>query len=218
MSAAPVIAFDGPAAAGKGTVARRVAEKLGFHLLDSGALYRVLALAVWRQGVDPAHGAAVAALAPGLSAEFAAGRVRLRGEDVSAAIRAAPVDALASRIAALPEVREILLPRQRAFRRAPGLVAEGRDMGTVVFPDAAAKFFLAASAEVRAKRRYKQLIDKGLDARLPDLLRDLRARDRRDGQRGVAPLRPAADAIRIDTSELSADQVVDQVMRSMGKL
>ena len=213
MSAAQVITFDGPSATGKGTIAGLVAAKLGFHLLDSGALYRVLALASHRGGIDPDDGAGVAALVPELPVEFSAGgQVSLNGEDVSTAIRTALVDELASRIAALPEVRVALLPWQREFRRQPGLVAEGRDMGAVVFADAEVKFFLTASAEVRAKRRHKQLIDKGLGARLPDLLRDLRTRDRRDEQRSISPLRPPTGAIGIDTSQMSIDQVVAQVM------
>ena len=216
MSEAPVITFDGPSATGKGTIAGRVAAMLGFHLLDSGALYRLLALASHQGNIDPDDGAGIAALAPGLPVEFiAGGRVRLYGEDVSTAIRTALVDELASRIAALPEVRKALLPWQRGFRRQPGLVAEGRDMGAVVFADAEVKFFLTASAEVRAKRRHKQLIDKGLGARLPDLLRDLRSRDRRDEQRSISPLRPATGAIEIDTSQLSIDQVVDRAMQSI---
>lgn len=216
MSEAPVITFDGPSATGKGTIAGRVAAKLGFHLLDSGALYRVLALASHRGNIDPDNGAGIAALAPSLPVEFkAGGGIGLHGEDVSAAIRTAPVDELASRIAALPEVREALLPWQRDFRRQPGLVAEGRDMGAVVFADAEVKFFLTADAEVRAKRRYKQLIDKGLGARLPDLLRDLRLRDRRDERRSISPLRSAVGAIKIDTSQLSIDQIVDLVMQSI---
>lgn len=216
MSEAPVITFDGPSATGKGTIAGRVAAMLRFHLLDSGALYRVLALASHQGNIDPDNGAGIAALAPGLPVEFiAGGGVRLYGEDVSIAIRTALVDELASRIAALPEVRKALLPWQRGFRRQPGLVAEGRDMGAVVFADAEVKFFLTASAEVRAKRRHKQLIDKGLGARLPDLLRDLRSRDRRDEQRSISPLRPATGAIEIDTSQLSIDQVVDRAMQSI---
>ena len=216
MSDAPVITFDGPSATGKGTIAGRAAALLGFHLLDSGALYRVLALASHKGNIDPDDGAGIAALAPGLPVEFdVGGGARLHGEDVSTAIRTALVDELASRIAALPEVRKALLPWQRDFRRQPGLVAEGRDMGAVVFADAEVKFFLTASAEIRAERRHKQLIDKGLGARLPDLLRDLRSRDRRDEQRSISPLRPATGAIEIDTSQLSIDQVVDQVMQSI---
>lgn len=214
MSDAPVITIDGPSATGKGTIAGRVAAMLEYHLLDSGALYRVLALASHRDNIDPDNGAGIAALAPELPVEFnAGGGIRLHGEDVSTAIRTALVDELASRIAALSEVREALLPWQRDFRRQPGLVAEGRDMGAVVFADAEVKFYLTASAEVRAERRHKQLIDKGLGARLPDLLRDLRSRDRRDEQRSISPLRPATGAIEIDTSQLSIDQVVDQVMQ-----
>ncbi len=216
MSGAPVITVDGPSATGKGTIAGRVAAKLEYHLLDSGALYRVLALASHRSDINPKDGAGIAALAMGLPVEFnAAGGVRLQGEDVSNAIRTALVDELASRIAALAEVRKALLPWQREFRRQPGLVAEGRDMGAVVFADAEVKFFLTASAEVRARRRHKQLIDKGLSARLPDLLRDLRTRDRRDEQRSISPLRPATGAIEIDTSQLSIDQVVERVMQSI---
>ncbi len=214
MSDAPVITFDGPSATGKGTIAGRVAAMLEYHLLDSGALYRVLALASHRDNIDPDNGAGIASLAPELPVEFnAGGGIRLRGEDVSTAIRTARVDELASRIAALPEVRKALLPWQRDFRRQPGLVAEGRDMGAVVFADAEVKFYLTASADVRAERRHKQLIDKGLGARLPDLLRDLRSRDRRDEQRSISPLRPATGAVEIDTSQMSIDQVVDQVMQ-----
>ena len=213
MSKPPVITLDGPSATGKGTIASAVAQRLGYHLLDSGALYRVLALAARERNLDPRQGAAIAALAPDLTLEFGAGgQVWLNSKNVSTAIRMSKADEWASRIAALPEVREALLPWQRDFRREPGLVAEGRDMGAVVFADAEWKFFLTASAEIRAKRRHKQLIGKGLDARLPDLLRDLRARDLRDEQRSISPLRPASGAIEIDTSELSIDQVVDQVM------
>ena len=216
MSAAPVITFDGPSATGKGTIAGRVAENLGYHLLDSGALYRVLALASHRRKIDPRNGAAMAALAPELPVEFLPdGGIRLQEEDVSTAIRTGLVDELASRIAALPEVRKALLPWQRDFRRQPGLIAEGRDMGAVVFSDATVKFFLTASVEVRANRRHKQLSDKGLGARLPDLLRDLQARDRRDEQRSISPLRPASGAIEIDTSQSSIEQVVDLVMQSI---
>ncbi len=217
MSQAPVITLDGPSATGKGTIARAVAEKLGFHLLDSGALYRVLALAASKRRIDPENGAAIAALAPRLALEFAAdGGVVLDGESVGTEIRTARVDELASRAAALPEVRRALLPWQRGFRRAPGLVAEGRDMGAVVFPDAARKFFLTASAEIRAERRCRQLLAKGLNARLADLSRDLQARDRRDRRRSISPLRPVSGAVEIDTSQLTVNEVVDQVMRAIG--
>ena len=216
MSEAPVITIDGPSATGKGTIAKLVARELGYRLLDSGALYRVLALAAHERGVELGNGMAVASLAPGLRVEFPAnGGVSLAGRNVSTAIRAGEVDERASRVAALPEVRAALLPWQRRFRKPPGLVAEGRDMGAVVFPDAESRFFLTASPEIRAERRYKQLIDKGLDARLPDLLRGLRARDRRDEQRSVSPLRPASGAIVIDTSQLRIAQVVDRIMRQL---
>lgn len=219
MNKAPVITLDGPSATGKGTIAALVAGKLGFHLLDSGSLYRALAIAAHERGIGPGDGIAVAALAPDLRLKFGPdGQVGLNGKDITAVIRTNLADELASRIAALPEVRQALLPWQREFRREPGLVAEGRDMGAVVFQDARCKFFLTASAEIRAKRRHKQLIDKGLDARLPSLFQDLQARDQRDRQRSISPLRPASGAIEIDTSELSIDQVVDQVMESIAAL
>ncbi|MCY4017017.1 MAG: (d)CMP kinase [Gammaproteobacteria bacterium] len=213
MNKAPVITIDGPSATGKGTIASRVARRLGYRLLDSGALYRVLALAAHERGVDLDDGTAIAALAPRLDIAFPAnGKATLAGRDVSTEIRTGGNDERASRVAALPEVRQILLPVQHGFRKPPGLVAEGRDMGEVVFPDARCKFFLTASAEIRARRRHKQLIGKGLDARLPGLLRDLRSRDRRDEQRSISPSRPASGAVEIDTSELTIDQVVDRVM------
>jgi len=216
MNEAPVITLDGPSATGKGTIASRVAERLGYHLLDSGALYRVLALAAHERGIDLDNGMAIAALAPKLDVAFPAnGKATLAGRDVSAEIRTSGNDERASRVAALPEVRQILLPAQHGFRKPPGLIAEGRDMGEVVFPDARCKFFLTASAEIRARRRHKQLMGKGLDAKLPDLLRDLRSRDRRDEQRSISPSRPASGAIGIDTSELTIDQVVDRVMEAI---
>ncbi len=213
MNEAPVITLDGPSATGKGTVAGLVAQRLGFHRLDSGALYRALALAARQRGIDLEDGAALAALSARLAARFEAnGQTWLDGEDASLAIRTPEAGQWASRIATLAEVREALLPRQRAFRCAPGLVAEGRDMGTVVFPDAECKIFLDASAAVRAERRWRQLLEKGLDARLPDLLQDLQSRDSRDMQRGIAPLRPARQAIRIDTSHLPVESVVEKVL------
>ena len=216
MNVAPVITLDGPSATGKGTIAALVAEKLGFHLLDSGSLYRMLAIAAHDRGIDPDDGPAIAALAPRLQLESGLdNRIRRSGNDASTAIRTSLADELASRISALPEVRTALLSWQQQCRREPGLVAEGRDMGSVVFRDAESKFFLTASAEIRANRRHKQLIDKGLDAKLPDLLRDLQARDRRDEQRKISPLRPASGAIVIDTSDLGIDQVVGQVMESI---
>ncbi len=214
MSNTPVITIDGPSATGKGTIASLVAKELGYRLLDSGALYRVLALAACEEGIDPEDGAAIAGMAPGLKIEFPGnGRVSLGGRDVSSEIRTGAMDESASRVAALPEVRQVLLPVQHGFRSRPGLVAEGRDMGAVVFPGAKYKFFLTASPEIRASRRYRQLLDRGLDARLPDLLRDLRARDRRDEQRSISPLRPADRAIEIDTSQLTIVQVVDRIMQ-----
>jgi cytidylate kinase len=212
MPDAPVIAIDGPAASGKGTVAQRVAAALGLHYLDSGALYRLVALAAQRAGIPFDDEPAVAALARRLDADFRDGGVWLAGERVDAAIRTEAVSSAASRVAALPAVREALLERQRAFRAAPGLVAEGRDMGTVVFPRARLKIYLTASAEARAERRYKQLMEKGLGANIQALLRDIRERDARDSARLAAPLKPAEDAIEIDTTELTIQQVVDRVL------
>lgn len=208
----PIIAIDGPSASGKGTIAEKVAERLGFHVLDSGALYRLTALYAMRQGVNLSDEAAVAALAAELPAEFRAGEVWLAGEKVTQAIRAEEVGEGASKVAALPAVREALLARQRAYAQAPGLVADGRDMGTVVFPQAQTKVFLTASPEARAERRYKQLIEKGNSANLPDLVRDMRARDERDTQRAVAPLKPAPDATVLDSTAMNIDQVVEAVL------
>ena len=208
----PVITIDGPSASGKGTIAEKVAEKLGFHVLDSGALYRLTALHAMRQGVALSDESALAKLAVALPAEFRDGLVWLAGEDVTQAIRAEAVGEGASKVAALPAVREALLARQRAYARSPGLVADGRDMGTVVFPHADAKVFLTASAEARAERRYKQLIEKGISANLAALVRDMRARDERDMQRAAAPLKPSADALVLDSTRLSIDQVVESVL------
>lgn len=201
----PVIAIDGPSASGKGTLAARLAEKLGFHYLDSGALYRVVALRALRMGVAPSDGAQLAELARTLPVSFRDHSVLLDDEDVATAIRTEEISVLASSVAVFPAVREALLARQRAFRRPPGLVAEGRDMGSVVFPDAWVKVFLTASAEVRAQRRYKQLIDQGLPANIDTLLQELRARDLRDSQRAVAPLVCAPDAILLDTTGLDPE-------------
>ncbi|GMV54529.1 MAG: cytidylate kinase [Betaproteobacteria bacterium] len=212
----PVIAIDGPSASGKGTLAARLAEKLGFHYLDSGALYRVVALRALRMGVAPADGAQLAELARTLPVSFRDHAVLLDDEDVATAIRTEEISMLASGVAVFPAVREALLARQRAFRRAPGLVAEGRDMGSVVFPDARVKVFLTASAEVRAQRRYKQLIDQGLPANIDALLQELRARDLRDSQRAVAPLVCAPDAILLDTTGLdpeSAFAVLERIVQ-----
>ncbi len=199
----PVIAIDGPSASGKGTVASLVAEALGFHYLESGALYRLVALA---GGPLPEE------TAKHLDVVFQNGRIILSKQDVTDEIRDESVGLRASEVARIPAVRAALLERQRAFRRPPGLVADGRDMGTVVFPDAVLKVFLTASVEVRARRRYKQLIDKGNSANLATLSRALEERDQRDATRTVAPLKPAADAVSVDSSALTIDEVVDQVL------
>jgi len=203
-----VVAIDGPAASGKGTVALGVARALGFHYLDSGSLYRLVALAAMRAGVGVDHGAQLAAIAQGLPVSFDGGAVRLDGNDVTDAIRDEAVSAAASRVAVHPEVRAALLARQRGFRRPPGLVAEGRDMGTVVFPDAPVKVFVTASAEERARRRHKQLIGKGISVSIESLLRDIRERDQRDAGRATAPLKPAADAVILDTTDMTIDSAI----------
>jgi cytidylate kinase len=208
----PVIAIDGPSASGKGTVAERVAAVLGFHFLDSGALYRLTALSAMKHGVALDDGARVAELAAALPATFRDGAVRLADEDVTDAIRAERVGEGASKVAALPAVRTALLDRQRAYRQAPGLVADGRDMGTVVFVDAVAKIFLTASAEARAERRYKQLIEKGNSASLTALVADMQARDARDSARAVAPLKPAPDALLLDTTHMDIESAVQAVL------
>jgi len=213
----PVITIDGPTASGKGTLAAAVAQALGWHLLDSGALYRAAGLAADAKGVDPDDEAAVAALAARLDLRFGqgpkAGRTWLRGQDVTDALRAERTGLLASRVAALPAVRQALHGLQLSFRRAPGLVADGRDMGTVVFPQATMKVFLTASAAQRAERRHKQLISKGIPASIADLRADLEARDARDTQRAVAPLKPAEDALLLDNSHLTVEASVAQVLR-----
>ena len=210
----PLIAIDGPTASGKGTVAQRVAQVLGWTYLDSGALYRLCALAALRAGVDLDDEAGLAALAAALPARFVDGRTELDGHDATEAIRDEAVGNAASRIAVLPALRASLLGLQRSFRRPPGLVADGRDMGTVVFPDATLKVFLTATAESRAERRHKQLIEKGFSANLADLLRDLQQRDERDANRAVAPLRPAEGAVVIDSTHLDIDQTVAQVLKA----
>ncbi|WP_250472795.1 (d)CMP kinase [Caballeronia sp. GAFFF1] len=208
----PVITIDGPTASGKGTVAAVVAATLGFHLLDSGALYRLAALASVRYGIDRGDAPALANLVGDLHITFREGCAQLDGVDVSTDIRAEEIGNRASAIAVHPEVRQALVARQRAFRKRPGLVADGRDMGTVIFPDATLKVFLTASVEARAARRHKQLMQKGFSANMDDLLRDLRERDARDMNRAAAPLRPAADAKTLDTSGLSIDQAVEQII------
>ena len=213
----PVIAIDGPSGSGKGTIARRVATELGWHLLDSGALYRLVALAADRAGLADAGEAAFAELAAGLDVRFGtdeAGeeQVWLSGDEVSRELRTEEAGKGASRVAALPGVRDALLDLQKGFRQAPGLVADGRDMGTTVFPDAALKVFLTASAEERARRRHKQLKDKGIDVSLAALSRDIEARDKRDSERSVAPLRPADDARLLDSSSLTIEEVTRKVL------
>ena len=208
----PVIAIDGPSASGKGTVAARVAAALGWHYLDSGALYRLTALATKRAGVALEDEAEVAAIAAGLDVVFRENSITLAGEEVGEAIRHEDISAGASKVAALPAVRNALLFRQRLFRKAPGLVADGRDMASVVFPDSRTKIFLTASVEVRAERRYKQLIEKGIAASIQPLLLDLRERDERDSQRSVAPLKQDERAELLDTTNLTIEQAVDQVL------
>ncbi|MCP5328045.1 MAG: (d)CMP kinase [Steroidobacteraceae bacterium] len=213
----PVVTIDGPSGSGKGTISRRVADQLGWHLLDSGALYRLVALAGLDRGLDPESVAAHAALAETMRVSFgadAAGaeRVNLEGQDVTARIRLEEVGQGASRVAAWPPVRAALLERQRRFAEPPGLVADGRDMGTVVFPGAVLKIFLTASAEERAARRHKQLKDKGSAVSLAALSREIAERDLRDSTRAVAPLRPAEDALIIDSTGLSVAAVVERVL------
>lgn len=213
----PVIAIDGPSASGKGTVAARVAAALGFHLLDSGALYRLTAVAAMHAGVALDDENALATLAAGLDVRFVDGQTWLADEEVSDEMRTEAASVGASKVAVHGGVREALLARQRAFCQTPGLVADGRDMGSVVFPDAALKVFLTASVEVRAQRRFKQLIDKGLSASLESLSQDLRERDERDRNRAHAPLVKLPDAILLDTSSMSADAAVRFVLDAWEK-
>ncbi len=210
----PVICIDGPTASGKGTVAAEVAKRLGYHFLDSGAMYRITAYAALQAGlvIDPAHETAIAQLAKSLPVRFDGGRIYLGNEDVTDAIRTEEAGMNASRVSALPPVRTALVDLQHGFQRLPGLVADGRDMGTVIFPDAPLKVFLTASAACRAERRYKQLISKGFQANIDDLRADLEARDARDSSRSVAPLKPAQDALVLDNSTLTIEQAVNQVM------
>ncbi|CUI08125.1 (d)CMP kinase [Massilia antarctica] len=209
----PVIAIDGPTASGKGTVAHKVADRLGFHYLDSGALYRLTALMALRRATELSDEHALAKLAEHLPASFSGGEILLANENVTQLIRAEEVGNMASKIAALPAVRQALFALQLGFRRAPGLVADGRDMGTVIFPHAQLKVFLTASTEARAQRRYKQLIDKGFSANIEDLLSDLKARDDRDTYRAIAPLMPAEGAHLLDTSNMTADEAVEEVLK-----
>ena len=209
---APVIAIDGPSASGKGTVAEKVARELGFRYLDSGALYRLVTLAAQQSNADLADEAALARIAETMDIDFRDARTWLAGRDVSAALRAEEVSAAASRVAAHPAVRKALLARQRGFRTSPGLVADGRDMGSVVFPDAPLKVFLTADVEARAARRYKQLMEKGMDAKMGDVVEELRRRDERDSTRPVAPLRHYPDAIFLDTTGLTADEAAAKIL------
>ena len=211
MSPAPVIAIDGPSASGKGTIASRVAGILGFHYLESGALYRLVALASIRARLvdEPS----LAEVAKTMNVSFQGQKILLSDHDVTEEVRGEACGNRASEVARMPAVRRALLVRQRAFRQPPGLVADGRDMATVVFPDAELKVFLTASPEVRAQRRYKQLIDKGIAANLASLSRDLEERDARDRSRSVAPLVPAPDSQVLDSSALSIDEVVDRIVR-----
>ena len=212
MSAYPVIAIDGPTASGKGTVASLVAEKLGFHYLDSGALYRLLALASENQGIDVNDGSELGLLVSKLLILFKNNQIFLNGEDVTDAIRTENIGLRASNLAVHPEVRSALVGLQRSFRQSPGLVADGRDMASVIFPDAVLKVFLTATVAARAERRYKQLIAKGISAKLSDLLQDLQERDARDSSRGTAPLLVADGAKVLETSDLSIDQAVKTVL------
>lgn len=218
----PVITVDGASGTGKGTVSQLIAKRLGWKLLDSGALYRVLALAAQKHGVSLDNETALRVLGEYFDVQFIAAeseppRILLEGEDVTEIIRTEKMGNAASKIAALAEVRTALLNRQRAFREFPGLVADGRDMGTVVFPDADIKIFLTASPEERAQRRYNQLKEKGINVKLTDLVEELRERDRRDQERTVAPLRPAEDAICINTDHLTVEQVVERILTEMNK-
>jgi 3-phosphoshikimate 1-carboxyvinyltransferase len=212
IHAIPVIAIDGPSASGKGTVAQLVAQQLGFHYLDSGALYRLLGLAARRRGVALDDEAGLARLARRMDICFEGTDVWLDGEKVGDELRGEQCAAAASRVAALPAVRLALMDKQHAFRRAPGLVADGRDMASVVFPDAVLKVFLTASAEVRAERRYKQLMEKGMSANIAALLQEIRERDERDSQRSVAPMQQAPGADLLDTTNLDIGQAVQEVL------
>lgn len=217
----PVITIDGPSGAGKGTVCRLLAQKLGWDILDSGAIYRVLALASIHHQIEPSDEESLIPLAAHLDVQFlsteTSSKIVLEGEEVTLSIRNEEVGGIASQIAALPRVREALLRRQRAFRQLPGLIADGRDMGTVVFPDAEVKVFLTASAEERANRRFLELKDKGHDVKIGDLLTEIQARDDRDTNRKVAPMVPADDAIEIDSTNISAQEVFQQLIEVIEK-
>jgi len=215
MAEIPVLTIDGPSGSGKGTIAQMVAQQLGWHYLDSGAIYRVLAQAALKHQLNLSDEAAIGKLAEALDVRFSIAndelKVMLEGEDVSLTIRSEQAGNAASKVAALPAVRAALLQRQRDFRQLPGLVTDGRDMGTVVFPDAPFKVFLTASAEERAQRRYKQLKQKGIESNLSDLIAEISERDRRDSEREVAPLRPAEGSLILDSTQLGIDAVYEQV-------
>jgi len=214
---APVVTIDGPGGSGKGTLSSLVAAELGWHLLDSGALYRIVAAMARRQAIDLTDEKSLVAMIPNLQIAFDGDRVDVNGDDLSDEIRTGEAGVAASQVAALPEVRDSILTLQKSFQRAPGLVADGRDMGTVVFPQAATKIFLDASAEVRANRRYKQLKNKGLSVNLRDLLQQIQERDARDRGRAVAPLKPTADALIIDSTQMTIEEVLQMIMAEVSK-
>jgi cytidylate kinase len=213
--AIPVLTIDGPSGAGKGTVSRAVAKKLGWHYLDSGSIYRSLAIAILKQNVELTNEPEIVKIAQSMALEFECDDelgVKLDGEDITSQLGLESTGNAASVIAALPEVRRVLLQKQRDFKKMPGLVADGRDMGTVVFPDAEIKVFLTASATERARRRYKQLIEKGIDANLSLLTNEIEERDRRDTERKTAPLAMASDALYIDSSDMTIDSVIEEIL------
>ena len=214
---APVVTIDGPGGSGKGTLSSLVAAKLGWHLLDSGALYRIVAVSAQSQAIDLADENALVAMVADLQIAFIGDKVDVNGSDLSDIIRTEETGVAASQVAALPGVRDAILALQKSFQRAPGLVADGRDMGTVVFPHSKAKIFLDASAEARADRRYKQLKNKGLSVNLRDLLEQIQERDARDRGRAVAPLKPAADALIIDSTQMTIEEVLEKIMTEVSK-
>jgi cytidylate kinase len=213
MNGVPIVTVDGPSGSGKGTISQMLARHLGWHFLDSGAMYRVTGLAALRQGIPVERVLELSSLAEKLDVRFEENKIILQGDEVSDLIRTESAGNMASKVAAIPEVREALLARQRAFARPPGLVADGRDMGTVVFPRAGAKVFLTASAEERANRRYKQLKEKGFDGSLADLAEEIRERDARDRNRSTAPLRAAAAALEVESTGMSIQAVFDRVLQ-----
>ena len=216
MTKPPVIAIDGPSGSGKGTIASELASKLAFNYLDSGAIYRTLGIAVQKANVDFMNHAQIVEIYNKSDISFESDKphnVILNGKDVSMLIRSQMGSDFASKLGQIPQIGDILLEGQRTYRREPGLVADGRDMGTTVFPDASLKIFLTASVKERANRRYKQLITKGIDATLPDLLQDLKERDKRDTERAVSPLKPAEDAVTLDSTDLTIDEVVNQILK-----